>query len=154
MSRLAVAAVTLLGLGASSVVSLPAGGSPARSPVIQAGGEQPPALESLEALSVLALLDAYRPSRRTRAPGRTPPHGRPEPQPHMCFPDGPGGACVRVCTQFISARECDRFPSPADGCLRFAAEVPPCRDVEPLPPYTRQTLDDSPFRAQSAPPPP
>lgn len=137
MRRLALAAVTLLALGgASAVLSLPAGGSPPREPVAVPGAEQPPALESLEALGLLQMLSAERPLRRSE-------HRRHGPvTTDGCFREGPGGPCVRVCTQFVSARRCDRFPSPADGCLRFAAETPPCLNEERLPPYARQTLHD------------
>lgn len=117
MRRLAVAAVTVLAIAAGAVLLLPAGGSEAQPTGIELSSEQPQPLLAPQLLGMLQLL----------GPGRTPgrlgserhPNRVMESIPSPCLRDGPYGPCVRVCTQFVASRECDRFPSATDGCLRF-----------------------------------
>ncbi len=127
MRRLAVAAVTVLALAAGAVLILPAGGSEAQPTGIEQAAGRPTPLLSLELLSTLGPVAQVKPERPR---GRL---GSEQTIPEPCFREGPGGPCVLVCTQFVASRRCDRFPSAADGCLRFVrASRPGCLDPHPL----------------------
>jgi len=132
MRRLSVAAVTVLALAASTTVLLPVGGSQAQPTGVVQAGERPIPLLSLE---LLGTLQGFGPGRPPTPLGEAMPHhAQPDdPLPGECFREGPNSPCVPVCTQFVASRECDRFPSAADGCLRFvASDRSRCLDAPPL----------------------
>jgi len=132
MRRLSIAAVTVLALTASTTVLLPVGGSQAQPTGVVQAGERPIPLLSLELLGTLQGLEQER--LPNRLDGALRDHAVPDhPVPGGCFREGPGSPCVRVCTQFVASRECDRFPSAADGCLRFvASDRSRCLEAPPL----------------------
>jgi len=119
MRRLAVASVSVLFFTVSTVLFLPVGGSEAQ-PAVRAPTGMPPSLMLLP-LELLSL-----PAQPAGDDGHRMRHR--ESAPDLCFREGPGSSCVRVCSQYVaSLQRCDRFPSAHDGCLRFVkASRPRC----------------------------